>query len=79
MIKNGIEYVKCNECNRTVMKFEMTDDCRMCKDCYIKWLEGQFKEQKEQIKKMRCCSNCISEGSETCLHCKNKELWQLKD
>ncbi len=29
MIKDRIEYVKSNECNRTVMKFEMTDDARL--------------------------------------------------
>ena len=50
MIKDGLEYVKCNDCNRIVMKFEMTDDGRMCKDCYIKWLEGQYKELKEKMK-----------------------------
>jgi hypothetical protein len=42
MIKDGIEYVKCNECGRICLKLEMLDDKRMCKDCYIKWLETDF-------------------------------------
>lgn len=42
MIKDGIEYVKCNECGRICLKLEMLDDKRMCKDCYIKWLETDY-------------------------------------
>ena len=85
MIKDGIEYVKCNECNRTVMKFEMTDDCRMCKDCYIKWLEGQYKEQREQIENMKNCRNCANYMiSDKCPRffrtgwCKNWEMTRSK-
>ena len=40
---------KCNECGKLCTPSEMTDDRRMCKDCYIKWLEGQYKEHREQI------------------------------
>ena len=38
---------KCNECGKLCTPSEMTDDKRMCKDCYIKWLEGQYKELKK--------------------------------
>jgi len=38
---------KCNECGKLCTPSEMTDDRRMCKDCYIKWLEGQYAELKE--------------------------------
>lgn len=52
MIKDGIEYVKCNECGRICLRLEMLDDKRMCKDCYIKWLETDFVKLKtEELKK----------------------------
>lgn len=38
---------ECNECGKLCTPSEMTDDRRMCKDCYIKWLEGQRAELKE--------------------------------
>lgn len=52
MIIDGLEYVKCNECGRVCLKLEMTDDCRMCKDCYIKWLEAQYGELRKKTNKL---------------------------
>ena len=42
--------VKCRECGKYYFANRMTDDKRMCKDCYIKWLETDFvKMRTEQL------------------------------
>ena len=61
---------KCNECGKIFPVVRMTDDKRMCKDCYIKWLETDFvkmrteerdkkiKQLEAQVEKMKCPQNC---------------------
>ena len=45
-----IDKIKCNECGKYFSLREMLDDKRMCKDCYIKWLETDFvKMRTEQL------------------------------
>lgn len=68
---------KCNECGKVFPVTRMTDDKRMCKDCYIKWLETDFvkmrteerdkkiKQLEAQVEKMKCCSNCKWSDSES--------------
>lgn len=45
--------IKCNECGKLCTPSEMTDDRRMCKDCYIKWLEGQQVENSNELGRTR--------------------------
>jgi hypothetical protein len=72
--------IKCNECGKLCTPSGMTDDRWMCKDCYIKWLEGQYKELTEQIEKMKCCFNCRHSRTEY-EHCRTDkhEKWEIKE
>lgn len=50
MIKDGIEYKKCNKCGKLCVKLEMVNR-KTCKECVISELEAQIEE-------MKCGGNC---------------------
>ena len=86
MIKDGIEYKKCNKCGKLCVKLEMVNR-KTCKECVISELEAQ-------IQKMKCCENCgwfylqqhWRESKEInerrmfhCGTCGNKKNWKLRE
>ena len=76
MIKDGIEFKKCDKCGKICAKLEMVD-YKTCKECVISELEKENAELKEKLN-IRSCQNC-KHNNKSCPNdgsCKNFSKWE---
>ena len=76
MIKDGIEFKKCDKCGKICAKLEMVD-YKTCKECVISELEKENAELKEKLN-IRSCQNC-KHNNKSCPNdgsCKNYSKWK---